>query len=450
MNGRSLRVFVAMPGTTMGPNASYQDPKAVKENLLEPAIERLQSKLGVPVDLVIEKDKLVGGVIHESMFAEARDADIYIADLTSANPNVYLELGVRWALRDKVTVIISQRLEDVKFNASANRAILYQPASLVKAQNDLVQAIEAGLTSDKPDNPVRLNSKYVMVPQTRIGELEQQIERLTKERGEDLLRAAQSAEKLSERVEILKQATAVNPASAVILLELGRTFRSLADYPQAISTLERALRLDKNDAVVHRELGVTHSKAGNPPLAAAALREAVRLAPDDAEAWSNLGGSLRRMGMSGAPQSFDVDSLKSARQAYSQAHKLKQFDLYSGLNVARLDLILSKWEPGKASEAENGFRRQVNLCRFMVDEEPSDYWRRFDLADALLFGGSKHEVEAAYDAAIQQVLPEARRDVLSSVLGPLENYVTAGVVSGQLADRVHAIINKLRAAAKAA
>jgi hypothetical protein len=32
------------------------------------------------------------------MFREAVDADVYIADLSGANANVYLEPGVRWAL----------------------------------------------------------------------------------------------------------------------------------------------------------------------------------------------------------------------------------------------------------------------------------------------------------------------------------------------------------------
>lgn len=58
------------------------------------------------------------------MFNEALQAPVYIVDLTGANANVYLELGVRWALRDRVTVLVCQNEErDIKFNVSPSRVI---------------------------------------------------------------------------------------------------------------------------------------------------------------------------------------------------------------------------------------------------------------------------------------------------------------------------------------
>lgn len=285
---QSLRIFVAMPGTDMGPNAIYKDPESVKANLLQPVVEKLKSKLGRDVTLTIEKDKRTAGNIHESMFAEAREADVYIADLTGANPNVYLELGVRWALRDNVTVIICQNVQDLKFNVFANRAILYYPDISFKAISDLVEAIENGLRAPRVDSPVRLNSQYVTISRSELDDLNASIKRLTVERGEDLLRAAQSAGTLTERLAILKQAVNANPASTTALLELGKTHRSLGQYDDAIAVLLRGIRLAPNQPELHRELGMTYSKSKNPQLAAASLREAVRLAPTDAEAWSNL------------------------------------------------------------------------------------------------------------------------------------------------------------------
>lgn len=442
-----LKIFVAMPGTDMGANATYKKPESVKANLLQPIVDKLKARLGRDVKLTIEKEKRESGVIHESMFAEARDADVYIADLTGANPNVYLELGVRWALRDHVTVLISQSVEDLKFNVFANRVILYYPDIIIKAIDDIVEAIENGLNSQKPDGPVRLNAQYVTIPRLNLDDFKAEIERLKQARGEDLLRAAAVAERLTDRVVILKQAADANPASIIVFVELGKAYRGLSQYDEAVATFSRAIRLAPDAAEVHRELGVTYSKQGRLDLAATSLRETVRLTPNDPEAWSNLGGALRRIGMSRSPDSYDKDALIESRTSYKKAHDLNGFDLYSGLNVARLDLLLSKWEPNRANDAKAGFSKQVHLCRHMVQQAPEDYWRRFDLADALLFSGDYSEAHLAYDAAVRLVPDDQQNDTIASVLGPLMNYTTAGILTGELLEEVKKVITKLGAVA---
>lgn len=440
---KPLRIFVAMPGTDMGPNAIYKNPESVKANLLEPVVNKLKERLKRDVKLFIEKDKLEPGDIHESMFAEARDADVYIADLTGANPNVYLELGVRWALRDNTTILILQDAKDLKFNVNPNRAILYYPDRIIKAIDDIVEAIEIGLSSKKPDGPVRLNTPYVSVPRSHLDDLNVELERLKEARGEDLLRAALAAEKLTDRVKNLKNAVEVIPGSVSAFLELGKAYRGLSQYDDAVETLIHASRLAPYNAEIHRELGVTYSKQSNPNLAATSLREAVRLAPNDSEAWSNLGGALRRIGLTGAPDCYDKDALLESRTSYNRAHDLNRFDLYSGLNVARLDLLLSKWEPTRAIEARNGFCKQVYLCYHMVQQTPEDYWRRFDLADALLFSSNYDKAHSAYDDAVRFVPEQLLKDTITSVLGPLKNYVTADILDSHLLEEVKKVIVKL-------
>lgn len=240
----------------------------------------------------------------------------------------------------------------------------------------------------------------VTVDTREIERLNEQISALTSARGDDLLRAGLATPNLKDRLAHLKEANRANPASTDVLLELGKTERVLSDYAAAIEAFRAAIRLNPDKAVLHRELGVTLSKAKLVSEAIASLHEAVRLAPTDAEAWSNLGGAQRRMGMSGAPANFDVDSLLKSRESYSQAHSLNKYDLYSGLNVCRLDLLLSKWHPEKQLEAKNGFNKQIHLSRFAVEEDPKDYWRRFDLVDTLLFSDQHDEALVACDEAI--------------------------------------------------
>lgn len=438
-----LRIFVAMPGTDMGPNAVYKNPESVKANLLQPIAEKLKTKTCREVELIIEKDKRVAGVIHASMFAEARDADIYIADLTGANPNVYLELGVRWALRDCITIPIAQSVVDLRFNVFANRAILYNPDIIIKAIEDIVAAIDDGLKNSKCDSPVRFNSEFVAIPKTQLADLRAEIERLQKARGEDLLRVADVTKDPTEKIAILRQAVDTNPASVQALLKLGVAYRDLSQYRESESILQNALRLEPDNAVIHRELGVCYSKQGKPDLAAPCLRETVRLDPNDAEAWSNLGGTLRRLGMAKAPNLFDPKALEEARESYSQAHRLDKYNLYAALNIARLDLLLSKWDAGRLATAKEGFRKQRHLCRFAVEENPEDYWHQFDLGDALLFSDEYDEAQKVFADAVALIPVAIRKDTLLSVLNPLRDYLTAGVLQGNLLTTVKKIVHDL-------
>jgi len=197
---------------------------------------------------------------------------------------------------------------------------------------------------------------------------------------------------------------------------------------------------------VHRELSVCYSKQGKPELAVELLREAVRLDPNDAEAWSNLGGALRRLGMAGAPDSYDRKALEDAHNSYQAANRLNRYDLYAGLNVARLDLLLSIWESERLEQAKEGFRKHIYLCRHMIEENPRDYWRYFDLVDALLFSGEYEEAHSVLNNAIKLLPDDRRQDIITSVVSPLRNYLTAGVAKATLSTEIKKIVDKLEVA----
>ncbi|MFO1145550.1 MAG: M17 family peptidase N-terminal domain-containing protein [Rhodospirillales bacterium] len=54
-----------------------------------------------------------------------RSASMLIADLTGANPNVYLELGYAWGVGVK-TVLLTQEAEQLKFDVRGQRCLVYK------------------------------------------------------------------------------------------------------------------------------------------------------------------------------------------------------------------------------------------------------------------------------------------------------------------------------------
>ncbi|WP_433325980.1 tetratricopeptide repeat protein [Spirillospora sp. CA-294931] len=423
-----LRIFVAMPGSSMGEEARWRDISMIKAKLLEPVAEEIGRRVSRTPVLVIEKDKTSTGGIYSSMYGEAIHAEVYIADLTGANPNVYLELGVRWALKDSVTVPIAQDLNEVKFNVSAARVIPYgpMPDELDTAKQQIVAATVDGLANAKRiDSPVRENLPLVSIPRDELNALHAENQRLKDERGEDLVAAGRATESPHQRIEFFRRAIERNPANVDAYLELGVELRKAGRYHKAADVLRRATRVDEEHAAACRELGVTLSKGSRLEEAVKVLERAVQLDESDAEAWSNLGGALRRLARQGSGM-FDRDRLQRAKHAYDRAARLSGNEVYPLMNAARIGLLLGAENQSDHTEALARFARLVHLTHYAVEEsERSDPWKLFDLADTLALTGEGDAAVTAAQDGIALIQPEHRASYLSSVLEPLDDLLDA-------------------------
>ena len=97
--------FVVMPfGVKPDGRGGSIDFDAVYETLIAPAIAeaKLQPLRG--------DQEHIGGMVHKPMFERLILSDYAVADLTTANANVFYELGVRHAVRPHTTVLIAADL----------------------------------------------------------------------------------------------------------------------------------------------------------------------------------------------------------------------------------------------------------------------------------------------------------------------------------------------------
>ena len=67
-------------------------------------------------------------------------ASLVIADLTGANPNVYLEVGYAWG-KDRPTLLIAKKGDELKFDVQSQRCLIY------KSISDLAKKLETDLAS---------------------------------------------------------------------------------------------------------------------------------------------------------------------------------------------------------------------------------------------------------------------------------------------------------------
>src|SRR3954470_4278701 len=93
-------------------------------------------------------EEVTGGIIHKPMFERLILCEYAVADLTTANANVFYELGLRHAVRPWSTVLIfSKGGSQLPFDVAPLRALPYQlgpdgaPSDVEASKNALAQRL---------------------------------------------------------------------------------------------------------------------------------------------------------------------------------------------------------------------------------------------------------------------------------------------------------------------
>src|SRR4029453_8343318 len=152
-----MRAFIIRPfGTKQG-----IDFDTVERLLIDPALEILGVSGRTTLDILRQ------GNIRLDMFQRLLTADLVGADVSIYNANVFYELGIRHALRDKRTFLIRcERTDvdpdDVPFDLKTDRYLSYPLDAPASRLNDFVKALEQTIRSEAADSPV-----FMLLPELR-------------------------------------------------------------------------------------------------------------------------------------------------------------------------------------------------------------------------------------------------------------------------------------------
>ncbi len=139
MNARPL-CFVLMPfGSKPDPTGGPEiDFNRIYSEAIKPAIE------AAGMEPIRADEERSGGIIHKAMFERLLLCEYAIADLTTANANVFYELGVRHTARPRSTQPIYATSQPIPFDVNLLRAMPYQLGT-----NNRFTATEAAALRDK-------------------------------------------------------------------------------------------------------------------------------------------------------------------------------------------------------------------------------------------------------------------------------------------------------------
>ena len=128
--------FVAMPfGAGDEYEGKIEESDFIFKNIITPAVEQAVSdftkqfgdQFDHQIEMVRELENVTPGNITESIIRHLTNSYITIVDLTGKNPNVFFELGVRFALRRNGTILLVQDTSQIPFNVRNFRVVEYSP-----------------------------------------------------------------------------------------------------------------------------------------------------------------------------------------------------------------------------------------------------------------------------------------------------------------------------------
>lgn len=129
--------FVLMPfGKKPDATGNMVDFDQIYQQIIKPAIEK------AGLECVRADEEMTGGIIHKPMFERLILCEYAVADLTTANANVFYELGLRHAVRPWSTVLIFADGERLPFDVGLLRALPYK-LSKERAPENVPESIEA-------------------------------------------------------------------------------------------------------------------------------------------------------------------------------------------------------------------------------------------------------------------------------------------------------------------
>lgn len=374
--------FIDMPfGKKSDPRSGVEiDFDDIYRRAIRPGIE------ATGLEAVRGDQESTGGIIHTAMFARLLLSEFVVADLTTANPNVFYELGVRHSAKPYTTIPIFGTTSELPFDVSLVRAISYELVSGVLSDSAAARLrtdLETRITSAL-QGPVTRDSPLFQLFDSFPGiEMSHEVTDVFRDRVEyserfrDRLRQARAAGVESIRT-VQSDLGDLATVERGVLVDLYLSYRAAEGWTDMIDLAE-SFRADVRDAVVvQQQLAFALNRrkdAGDVDRAIEILQRLEREHGESAETLGLLGRIYkdRYTEAKSAGKQIRADGwLDHAIAAYTRGFEVEPIDFYPGINA--INLLVQKGDPESAAEAD----RLAPLVTFAAvrrgGAESNDYW----------------------------------------------------------------------------
>lgn len=336
--------FVLMPfGKKPDAVGTMIDFDAVYNDLIKPAIDE------AGLDPLRADEEMAGGIIHKPMFERLILCEFAVADLTTANANVFYELGLRHAVRPWSTVLIFSQGSRLPFDVALLRAMPYQldagglpdnvPETKQALINRLVEARKASLEDTKGyvDSPIyQLVENYPDVDHAKTDVFRETVRY-------SATMKARLAEARKQGVEAIRAVEAelgdIKETESGVVMDLFLSYRAVKGWKDMIELVDKMSRPVAETVMVQEQLALALNRDGQGEKAEQVLNDVLTKHGPSSETYGLLGRVYkdRWEAASKANNKFLARGLlDKAIEAYLKGFEADWRDAYPGVNVVTL------------------------------------------------------------------------------------------------------------------
>lgn len=367
--------FVLMPfGKKPTSDGRLVDFDAVYRQLIHPAI------CAAGLQALRADEEQVGGVIHKAMFERLILCEFAVADLTSANANVFYELGLRHAVRPHATqLLFAQGWGQLPFDVNLLRALPYtldasgapDPAALASEVAALSQKLRDARYAEA-DSPVyQLLEGFPDIARLKTDVFRERVDYA--ETLKTALAQARASRQLAAIDQVAAQLGDVALADAGVVVDVLLSYRALSAWARMVDWVGKMSPPLRASTLVREQLGLALNRAGRSEEAERVLLDVIKQRGASSETCGILGRVYKDRWQARLREGRTIEAagaLKLAIAEYLRGFEADWRDAYPGVNAVTLMEMQETPDPRQAE--------LLPVVRYAVARRMaggrSDYW----------------------------------------------------------------------------
>lgn len=396
MSSKGPLCFVLMPfGQKPDAAGTVIDFDAVYGDVIAPAIAE------AGMEPLRADEELVGGIIHKPMFERLVLCEYAVADLTTANANVFYELGVRHAARPWCTVLTFAGHSRLPFDVAMLRALPYsigpggRPDRADESREQLAKLLREAMTSRPRDSPLfQLLEDFPNIGHEKTDVFREQV-RFAEDVKERLAAARREGIDAVRRIE--GELAPLERRETGVVIDLFLSYRAVKGWDEMIALVERMPGPVAETVMVQEQLALALNRAGRGEEAERVLLKLIDRKGPSSETYGILGRVYKDRWEAAAKRGETFRArglLKQAIDAYLKGFEADWRDAYPGVNAVTL------------MELADDPRREalVPVVRYAVERRIAggkpDYWDHATLFELAVLARDQAAASDALDHAL--------------------------------------------------